>query len=215
MKSIWKGIGLALLAMGFACESQSEGYVIKGSVEGEIADGTKVYLKGMNEQNRLSDRDTALIAEGNFAFQGAAGAPELHYLFIEGTRGNIPVILENGTIEVATHKDSLSFAQTGGTLQNEYFQDYMVYSRDMSLKASSIQQDMRIASAGKDTAVAVALQDEIMELQDEARAYEAQFIKEHPDALMSLLLLDRINATKSLPEREIEELLNALNPAIR
>ena len=215
MKSIWKFLGLSLLALGLGCESQPEGYVIIGNIEGDIAEGTKVYLKGMNEQSRLSDRDTTLVADGSFTFDGSTEVPELHYLFIEGTRGNIPVILENGTIEVRTHKDSLSFAQTSGTAQNDYFQDYMAYSRGMSLKASSIQQDMRMASSNKDTAVATSLQDEFSELQDEARAYEVSFIKEHPDALMSLLLLERVNATKTLPEQEIQELLNALTPTIR
>lgn len=217
MKSIWNGIGLVLVALGFGfgCESQPEGFAIRGIIEGDIAEGTKVYLKGMNEQNRLSDRDTTVVADGAFTFEGSVEVPEMHYLFIEGTRGNIPVILENGTIAVATHKDSLSFASTGGTLQNEYFQDYMAYSRGMSSRASSIQQDMSMAATTKDTAVAASLQDEFLELREEAQAYEVQFIKEHPDALMSLLLLERVNATKSLPEQEIQELLNALTPTIR
>ena len=215
MRWNWKGIGIVLLILGFACESQPEGFVINGSIEGEIAEGTKVYLKGMNQQSRLSDRDTAEVAQGSFLFEGRSDTPELLYLFIEGTRGNIPVILENGTIKVTAHKDSLSFAETGGTIQNDYFQDYMGYSRDLSLKAASIQQDMRQASASKDTAVAASLQDEFLELQEEAREYEVEFIRSHPDALMSLLLLERVNATKTLPEQEIQELLNALVPTIR
>ena len=215
MKSIWRGLAVVILVIGFGCETAPEGFAINGTIEGEIADGTKVYLKRMNEQSRLSDRDTTLVTEGTFAFEGAADIPELHYLFIEGTRGNIPVILEKGNIEVVTHKDSLSFAESRGTPQNEYFQDYMAYSRDMSLKASGIQQDMRIASASKDTAVVVALQDEFSELQKEAREKEVQYINEHPDALMSLLLLQRINATKTLPEHQIQELLDGLNETVR
>ena len=215
MKTIWKSLGFVLLVAGLGCESQPEGFAIKGTINGDIAEGTKVYLKQMNEQSQLSDRDTTVVTEGAFAFEGAADNPELHYLFIEGTRGNIPVILEKGTIDVITHRDSLSFAKTGGTPQNEYFQDYMVYSRDMSLRASSIQQDMRVASASKDTAVVASLQDEFLELQEEARAKEVEFINEHPDALMSVLLLERINATKTLPENEIQDLLESLSPIIR
>lgn len=211
------GLGICILVLGFglSCESRTEGYVIEGKITGELAEGTKVYLKAMNEQNRLSDRDTALVAQGTFSFEGTAPGPELHYLFIEGTRGNIPVIIENGTIEVSAHRDSLSLAKIKGTLQNEYFQEFMTHSREMSLKASSIQQDMRSARATQDTAVAASLQDEFMELQEEARTYEVAFIKEKPDALMSVLLLDRVNATKTLPETEILELLNSLDPVIR
>ena len=215
MKSIWTSTALVALVLGLGCETQPEGFVVNGLIEGELAQGTKVYLKAMNEQSRLSDRDTAVVTAGAFSFEGKADVPELHYLFIEGTRGNIPLILENGTIDVTTHKDSLSFAQTGGTPQNEYFQDYMAYSRQMSSKAASIQQDMRQAAAAKDTAIAASLQDEFLELQEEARAYEVSFVKDNPDALMSLLLLERINATKTLPEHEIRNLLNALAPTLK
>lgn len=206
---------LVLLAFGMGCDTQPEGFRINGSIEGDLAEGTKVYLKGMNEQSRLFDRDTTVVVDGAFSFQGTAEMPELHYLFVEGTRGNIPLIVENGTIEVNTHRDSLSFAGIKGTPQNEYFQEYMAYSREMSQKASSIQQDMRIASASRDTASAVSLQDEFAELQDEARSYEVQFIKDRPDALMSLLLLERINASKSIPEQEMLDLLNSMDPSIQ
>lgn len=216
MKRYGLAICLLVLGLGLSCEeSRTEGFVIEGTITGELAEGTMVYLKAMNEQNRLSDRDTALVAEGSFTFEGSSPTPELHYLFIEGTRGNIPVILENGTIKVTTHRDSLSLAKTNGTLQNEYFQEFMTFSREMSLKASSIQQDMRSARATRDTAVAASLQDEFSELREEAQAYEVAYIKEKPDALMSALLLDRMNASKTLPETEIQELVNSLAPAIQ
>ncbi|MDH3697972.1 MAG: AhpC/TSA family protein [Flavobacteriaceae bacterium] len=210
------GLGLIVLSILISsCAEKVDGYLLTGEFTGDLEDGTAVYLKAMNELNRLVEVDTAYLEAGAFQFAGKTEAPELHYLFIDQTRGNIPVVLEDGKIEVNAQKDSLAFASVEGTLQNEYFQDYLKHSRVISLKVASIQLDASTASAAKDTAVVSSLRDEYLELQNEARDYEVEFIKGQPDALISLLLLERVNAGKTIPETEVLELFNALSPELQ
>lgn len=218
IKAIMK-IRLSVLALAsvlvLACEEKQEGFVINAEVDGELADNTAVYLKQNNAQNRPVDRDTAYIKDGKFSFQGDQQIPELHYLFIEGIRGNIPVVVENGSIKVSAHKDSLSFASRSGTQQNDLFADFLTSSREISKKVMSMNDDMRAAAASRDTATMAALRDEYFEIQEEAKSFELNFAKENPNALISAFIVDKALVTKSIPENEIQELYNSLSDEIK
>ncbi len=206
---------LALFAALVACQSNPGGYTINGTVTGDLKDGTAVYLKKANDQNQPVDVDTALVKNGSFTFTGKAEMPELHYLFIEDTRGNIPLVLEEGTIEVTTQKDSLAYADIEGTPQNDLFADFLKSSRDLSRRALSMNEDMRDATIHQDTAVMNSLRDEYFELQEEAKDFELNYAKENPDALISALIIDKILTTGSLPKEEIQKLYDALSPDIK
>ncbi|NND16749.1 MAG: AhpC/TSA family protein [Eudoraea sp.] len=210
------GAGLILLSLLIgSCAAEADGYLVDGEFTGELADGTAIFLKAMNDQNRLVEVDTAYLESGVFQFDGKTEAPELHYIFLDQSRGNIPIVLEDGKITIKAQKDSLAFATVTGTAQNEFFQNYLEHSRELSLKVASIQQEASRASANRDTAVVTALRDEYLEIQNEAREFEVDFIKGQPDALISLLLLERVNATKTIPESEILDLFNSLSPELQ
>jgi len=205
----------ALFAILMACQSNPDGYTIQGTVSGDLDDGTVVYLKKANEQNQPVDVDTTVVKNGSFTFTGKTSMPELHYLFIEDVPGNIPLVLEQGTIEVSTQKDSLSYADIEGTPQNEMFADFLKSSRALSRRAISMNNDMRDASIRRDTVVMNSLRDEYFELQEEAKNFELNYAKENPDALISALIIDKVLTTGALPVPEIKELYESLAPEIK
>lgn len=205
---------MALLAIA-ACEDSKNTYNLNGTVEGEIAEGTKVYLKKTDEKNQPVDVDTTSIENGSFSFSGTATGPELHYLFFENTRGNIPVILEEGDILVETHKDSLAFASIEGTEQNEMFSGYLESSRALSRKAMTMNEDMRKAASERDTATMTSLRDEYFELQEEARDNEINFAKEHPNSLISALIIERALTSGRMEAGEASELYEGLSDEIK
>jgi peroxiredoxin len=213
-----KQLGLFLILFGAlsgCTNSKPGGYTIDGTLTGDLENGTAVYLKRANEQNQPVDVDTATIDNGHFKFSGVSELPELHYLFIDETRGNIPLILEEGTIEVTAQKDSLAFASINGTPQNDLFADFLESSRALSKRALSMNEDMREASANRDTVVMNSLRDEYFELQQEAKDFELNFARENPDALISALIIDKALTTGALPEDEIRELYEALTQEIK
>ena len=198
-----------------ACNSNPGGFTIEGTVRGELEDGTAVYLKKANEQNQPVDVDTTTVRNGAFVFEGQTEFPELHYLFIEETPGNIPLVLEEGTIEVHTHKDSLSYAEIEGTAQNDYFADFLESSRSLSRRAVSMNEDMRKATMDRDTAVMNSLRDEYFELQEEAKNFEVTYARENPNALISALIIDKILTTGALPQEEVKDLYESLSAEIK
>ncbi|QBA64111.1 TlpA disulfide reductase family protein [Muriicola soli] len=209
-------IPLAIVLLIAACNESYDGYIIEGSVEGENTEGTELTLRKYGENNQLITIDSAKVKEGSFVFKGSpVESPELHYIFFGRGQENIPVIVENGEIEIKAQRDSLSFAKIGGTLQNELFYDFLKGSRVLSRKASSMNQDMRVAQGNRDTVSMNALREEYFELMDEAKGYELDYVKENPNAVVSALIIYRILSTKAKPNTEVQELFDALTPEIK
>lgn len=184
-------------------------------MEGEVEDGTQVILRKSDENMQPIDVDTAQLSQGRFTFTGSIGQPELHYVFVQGVRGGIPLILENGDIDISAHKDSLQLAELKGTPQNDAYSDYIRGARKMSEKRLSMNEDMRNAMMEEDSATMASLRDEYFEMLDEMARYEKGFVQDNPDALISALIVDRMIQNKSLPVAEIEELYDSLTDDIK
>ncbi|MEM1257713.1 MAG: TlpA disulfide reductase family protein [Bacteroidota bacterium] len=211
-------IALALAAFLSACNSSPEGYVLTGELRGEIENGTKVFLKTTDSLRRaMVELDTAVVENGQFIFSGTTNKPQLNYIFIDGIRGNAPVILENGEITFKAQKDSLSYVELKGTLQNNLFMDYLEESRTLSSMSRSMNEEFRKANAPgtKDSAIIQSLREEYLELQERGKTFELDFVKENPNALISALILEKVLSTKTLPVDEASALYESLTPEIK
>ncbi|SIS70430.1 Peroxiredoxin [Zobellia uliginosa] len=204
-------LSVCILVGLFACNQKPEGYSFTGNLRGEVENGTKVFLKAMGDNGQPVDIDTTTVENGKFVFTGQADTPEMHYVFVDKLMGYTAVILENGEIELSAQKDSLGFADVKGTAQNDVFMDYMDKSKEITARAQSIQQDMQKA----DEATALALRDEMMELQEEYKNFEITYIKEHPNALIAALLIDRATSARAITAAEAQEMYDALSPEIK
>lgn len=202
---------IVLLLTIIACNTKPEGFVLNGDVKGEIENGTQVFLKKIGDNNQPTDIDTTTVENGKFQFLGVQELPEMHYVFVDKLRGYTAVVLENGEITLSGQKDSMGLAAVSGTVQNDYFSNYMEASQAISKKAMSIQQDMQSA----DEASREALRDEMNELQDEYKNFESEFIKSNPDALIAVLLLDRAIASRQYESSEIQKWYDALTPEMK
>lgn len=199
-----------------ACSDNSEGYVLTGELRGDVENGTKIFLKTTDSLRRtMIELDTALVENGQFTFSGTADVPQLNYIFVDGIRGNAPIIVENGEISFKAQKDSLPFAVLKGTAQNELFMDYLEESRTLSSMSRSMNDDFRKANAAGDTAAVQALREEYLELQERGNTFEKDFVKEHPNALISALILEKVLSAKTLPVEEVNTLFDALSPEIK
>ncbi|MEK6153736.1 TlpA disulfide reductase family protein [Flavobacteriaceae bacterium 3-367] len=210
-------VALCALAAVAACNDNPNGFIVEGTIRGDLENGTKIFLKKTDEKNQPIDVDTTTVEEGKFLFQGESDIPELHYIFIDKIRGNIPFIVENGEIELKAQKDSLGLAKIKGTLQNDLFADFLKNSREISLKAMSMNEDMRRAASAtpRDEATMASLREEYFELQEEAKSFELDYVKNNPNALISALIIDKVLTTNALSEDEVQQMYEALSPEIK
>ena len=211
-----KYVAIVLIAFTIlACNTGSNGFVLNGEITGGLADSTKVFLKTTDSTNLLIDVDTTIVIGGKFKFTGNQETPILHYMLVEGSRANLPVVIENGTIKFKAQKDSLQFASAKGTPQNELFNTFLVEQRKMQQMAQSMQLDMRQAQTAKDTAAMSSLREEFFELQEKSKNYNLDYIKENPSALISAFLLENVLRTNGLSNKEVRALYDSFTEEVK
>lgn len=205
----------ALLFLASCNRGGSDGYEIQGKLAGDVADATQVILRKSDESFQIVDIDSTTVNSGAFTFSGSIAEPELHYVYIKGLRGGIPLILENGTIELRAHKDSLQLVTISGTPQNEAYSDYLEGARKLAAQRTSMNEDLRAAMMAQDSAVILSLRDEFFELQDRMTNFEKDFAGDHPEALITVLILDRMLESGAIPVEEIDRLYQGLSEPMR
>ncbi len=208
-------LSLSIILTLIACDQKPEGYTIQGHLRGDVENGTKVYLRKQGENRQPVDVDTVTVENGLFTFKGEASIPELHYIFVDKLQGYTAIVLENGEIELNAQKDSLGLAEIAGTPQNDFFADYIKQSQAVSKRAMSIQEDLQKANIAKDEATIASLGDEMKDLQEEHKNFELSYIKEHPNALISVLLLDKAIASRQVPYEEVQGMYEAISPEMK
>lgn len=206
---------ICMIAILASCSTKTEGYVIDGELRGDVADSTLVFLRATDSSRNMIEVDTTYIINGAFEFTGTSNGPKLHYIFFNGIRGNSPIILENGEIRFRAQKDSLAYGELTGTPQNEVFMNYLQEQRKLSDIGQSMSRDLQTARAQGDQATMESLREEYFELQEKAKDFELEYIKSHPDALISALILERIAAQKAMPYNEVKDLYDQLSPEIK
>ena len=207
---------LPILVLIFGCSGESKtGYEITGALAGDVEEGTLVFLRKSDENMRPIPGDTTKVVQGAFKFTGEATTPELRYIFVDGVNAGVPVIVENGSIAVTAHRDSLGNAEVAGTPQNEAYTAFIEGTRNLVVRRNSINSEMQAAMQSRDTANINALRDEFFELQGSAVDFEKTFVEEHPDALISAMLVNRMLQSGSLSVPEVATLFEGLDASLR
>ena len=124
----------------FACNQLKDNeFSIKGEVAG-VANGKKVFIEIQSETGPLA-KDTAVVTDGKFELKGMTEGIDLGFIRIENEQINLPIILEEGKIEVTIVKDSLHKSTIGGTENNEKFQKFNTDSRVISEKVAKFEMN--------------------------------------------------------------------------
>lgn len=206
---------LSLIIAVVACNQKPEGFVIEGTITGELENGTKVYLKKLGDNNQPLEIDTTAVTDGKFVFEGIAGIPEAHFIFIGTSQAYILVVLENGEIALTAQKDSLALAKVEGTPQNDMLAAFMKKRQAMSQKSMDIQKDMEAANASRDQVAMTSLNEEMNDFQEEYKSFEMDYIKANPSALISVMLLDNAISRRSIEPSEVQGVYDSLSPEIK
>ncbi|XLS30980.1 redoxin domain-containing protein [Flavobacteriaceae bacterium M23B6Z8] len=212
-----KKIGIFLIALItlVSCDQLKENeYRLTVEIDG-IEDGKKVYVKKSDEQNLPVTLDSTEVKDGSFTVSGFSETPELHYVFIEGVQGNLGYIAEPGKINVVAYKDSITKSILGGSPSNEEFNDFLTESKMIANKMKAIQDEFAEAAKKGDTVTLGTLRETYDELMTEAKDFETEFIKDHPNSFMSALILERMLFSGAKDTEEIQELFKPISEEIK
>lgn len=210
---------LALLTLSIiSCNNLKDNeFLISGEAKG-IENGKKAFVEMQSELGTII-MDTAVVTDGKFELRGIAKNIDLGFVRIENSPINLPIIIEEGKIDIKIVKDSLHKSSLGGTPNNDMFQKFNNESRAISEKVAKYERDngeiMQNAQVKKDTVTIKRLMSEYQKFQDEMNVYSKKFINDNPDTYISVLLLENFLMRNYLSKEEVTEIYNKLDKTMQ
>lgn len=226
-----KKISLLLLAtvVLISCSKVGKGeYLITGTAKG-IENGKTLILETQSPiGGGLIAVDTVKIENEKFEIKGKITEPSFHLLQLESIPGKEPYgkvvfILEEGEIDIAINKDSISKTKVSGTYNNdEYFKFNEELTKiqkgliDFQTKNTKI---MNTAQQTNDTAVINKLMKEYSKIQEfagaESKKKYSLYAETHPKSFITALILQGMLGDPSVDVKKVETLYNGLEESLK
>ncbi|MFN7045274.1 MAG: redoxin domain-containing protein [Flavobacterium sp.] len=216
MKKIVFILTTALLAI--ACNEVAENeYNLSGSANG-IENGKKVFIEVQSETG-VTVLDTGVVENGKFELKGQITEKDLGFIRIENENFSVPFILENGKINVTIAVDSMQNNKIGGTPNNNKFQEFnektlVVVKKRNKFEVNNMAR-MDAAKKSRDTATVQMIMKEYNSFQDEMNVISKKFMKDNPDAYLSVLLLENFLMRQYLTTEEIKSYYDGLSDNLK
>lgn len=196
---------LALFCLPGTVLAQRFSFVINGKI-GTLSAPAKAWL--LTSKNGGIHEDSAFIRHGIFSIRGTVGQQDEHVFLVVSRSGNrrgkteyLQFFIDTAIISI-TSPDSLSNAKvSGGTLNRD----------EAALKAATGPVEAKIKAANTDDD---AVDEQSLALKKEKKAAYLDFIKSHPNSMISLEALTAFGG--QVPDgTEVEPVFNLLSDRVR
>lgn len=158
--------------------SCAQSYNIQGSTSVSSLDGSKLYLKAVQEQE-LQNLDSCDVIHGKFKFSGTLDSVRFVSLFM-GDESIMPLVLEEGEIEVRI--DGASQKVSGTPLNDELYQFIDLHNQlDNQLSELSHRQSQMMLDGIDENII------------NEQLSREAAFIAHREDSLVTHFIIDNFD----------------------
>jgi len=204
-----KNIILVLLftAALVGCKKNSqpeiEGYRITGEAP-RVHNGIRVYLKTLGPNGRPVAKDTAIVMNEKFKFQGDLNRVEMVNMTVNSINGSLPLLLENNEIKITLNKENLSESEISGGASNNAMTEYKKVISDITTESNQLRKSFRNASED----MKKELSDKLVELNKQRNNYPFEFLNKNPDNYYSLMLVENLAKTRG---NDIEKIASAFD----
>tara|TARA_B100000768_G_scaffold144615_1_gene137203 strand:+ start:317 stop:1441 length:1125 start_codon:yes stop_codon:yes gene_type:complete len=188
-------------------------FVINGTTD--YVDGSSVYRIKSGPNGQPVTIDSTTIVNGSFELKGTLDQIDINFIFLEGVNGNIPVILEEGSIEMEIFKDSLASSITAGTPSNNNLAQYRVSTQGFAKDMRTLVQEINEANTLGDNILAEDLTAKYKAVEANLNAYEKDFMSSNPQSYVATLILERLVTTKAMRSSEAKLIFNGFDPKIK
>ncbi len=201
---------IILTAVAVSCTSKEPHYVINGKIEG--ADSV-TFLLQKRESGNYVKLDSATVVNGEFTIKGGkVDYPQIVYLMPKGLRGGLTFYLENSSITITGHIDSLYAARIKGSKTQDEVVELTGQIDPINDRISGLIGEYRTAQSENNDSRMTELENQINDLYDETDRVKLEFVKLHPSSFYAATLLSSMSY--SMEAGELEELINAMDTAV-
>ena len=197
------------------CETPKKDSVFINVQAPGVYNGMRAYLKVANERSQLVNVDTAIVLDEKFYFDGKRTEPRLEYLFIDGFQGNLPLIVENGDIEILINKDSLHASKVKGTETNQTYQTHLNKEKRLTANLKKLFTAQQVARQNNDLRTVNNLSNDINNASDSLTNLSLRFIDSNKNSYVSAILLNNIITSNRVSLDSIESGFNKLSENLK
>ena len=210
---------LVFAATLLACSNVGKGeFILNGSIEG-VPDGKVVTLERYDDSLGAIKVDAAKVKGGKFTFKGKVLEPEMHSLRIENVPSLSYAIIENGEIDIEIVKDSTFKNKISGTYNNdqlfEFNQKGVANEKKKKEFGKNFQAKYIQAKNQNDTATMKKIQSDYEKLDKGIKTEIDEYLKSHPKAFISALLIKSLFGEYEPNITKIETLYKGLDKTIQ
>ena len=217
MKKIVVFLLLATILISCSNVGKDE-FLLNGTIQG-IPDGKVVVLERFDDSLGAVAVDTAKIKAGKFTFKGKTLEPEMFSIRVETVQSNSYIIIENGEINLEIVKDSTFKNKFSGTYNNDQLYEFNQKGIENEKKkkefGKNFQAKFLLAQNQKDTATMKKIQTDYENLEKGIKTGIEDYIKSHPKALISGLLIKSLFGEFEPNITKIETLYKGLDKTIQ
>ena len=216
MKKI-KFIAACYIAISFSINSctslEPNTFVINGTTD--HVDGSSVYRIKSGPNGQPITIDSTKVVNGSFQLKGTLDKIDINFIFLEGVNGNVPVILEEGSIEMEIFKDSLASSITSGTPSNNNLAQYRESTQGFAKDMRTLVQEINEANILGDNILAEDLTSKYKAIEANLSVYEKDFMNTNPQSYVASLILERLVTTKAMRSSEAKLIFNGFDQKIK
>lgn len=196
---------LSIVALVYSCKKQESlppnTYEITVTAKGVI-NGLRSYIKLIDQKKKEIIIDTAIVMNETFTFTGKVSGPSIRVLSINSIKGSLPFVLEPGRTTIEIYKDNIYSSKIDGSSNNS---EYNLFKTNYKEKLNAISEIKKLAGDARQNEDRTQLEElraKDRTLSAALNGYAHEFIGEHPNSDLSLLLLESqmIGGNQSIDE---------------
>ncbi|WP_040280868.1 TlpA disulfide reductase family protein [Psychroserpens damuponensis] len=207
MKKLVTFLAICLLIMGCKTEDKKaplEGYLIEGEAPG-LYNGIRIHLQSLDERNRKINRDTAIVMNEKFVFEGKVDKQEIWYLTVNSVNGSSPFIIDNDYYAITVDKDNIDNTVVKGPLANAALKAYFKDSKELANRRTKLTGQLRSSS---DMSTRENINTQMVQLNKDESSIPFMHIEKNKDNVASLIF---INNELNAKNADVDKLAKALN----
>ena len=212
-----KNFVLSLLVLVFitSCkDAPTTGFTLNGEAQG-VFNGVRVYLNEINERGAPVPIDTAMVMNESFSFQGELDSPELMYITVNGVPGRLPLMLENGQLNLSIDNKILADSEFTGSSSHEIYNDFNEELKRLKQNINNANENLRNSNFLRDSVKMKS--DKIV--FDKANAdfdeFRYQYIADHTDNFAVLPIFKSVLTTRNADYARLVDLFEKFDEPIK
>ncbi|RZN75840.1 MAG: AhpC/TSA family protein, partial [Winogradskyella sp.] len=199
----------------FNCENEPKtSYVIDGKAEG-VYNGIRVYLNKVNERGAPIPKDTAIVMNETFSFEGSVEYPQLYYISINGTPGRFPIILENGKSSINIDSKVLDNTIYVGSDSHDVLKAYQDKMDAFDAEYMKAKDNYKEAEFLNDTASIKRDRQVLVDLTDKINNFQYEYVEENNSSYGMMPILNTLINSRDVDFNRVVKIYEATSDNIK